>query len=208
MSAAARAAVAAVLLTGCGQAQTDVDRWLQRMHDQPKAAAYGASAVFPDGKVMQSPPAGTVAREDVLEPGKGAGRDSSGAYLARVPLPLSATMLAKGRGRFRVLCAACHGAGGFGGSVVAANWDPPRPPSLHTGPVASLAPGQIYEVVTNGFGRMPSYAADLPAAERWAVVAYVLTLRGREPADSAERDDAARAARLVRRDSLGSGISP
>ncbi|MGN6393815.1 MAG: c-type cytochrome [Gemmatimonadales bacterium] len=208
MSAPAWLAVTAILLAACGQAQTDVDRWLQRMHDQPKAGAYGASPVFPDGKVMQAPPAGTVAREDVLEPGTSAGRDSSGGYLARVPLPMTPQMLAKGRTQFRVLCGACHGAGGFGGSVVAGNWDPPRPPSLRAGPAAVLPPGQNYEVGTNGFGRMPSYAADLPSADRWAVVAYVLAVRGREPADSAERDDAARAAGLVRRDSLAHGVSP
>jgi mono/diheme cytochrome c family protein len=208
MSGAACVGLVAILLVGCGQAQTDIDRWLQRMHDQPKAGAYGASPVFPDGKVMQSPPAGTVAREDVVEPGTGAGRNSSGGYLARVPFPLTPRMLATGRSRFRVLCGACHGTGGFGGSVVAANWDPPRPPSLRAGPAAVLPPGRIYEVVTNGFGRMPSYAADLPAADRWAVVAYVLGLRGRPPADPQERDDSARAAGLARRDSLGPGVSP
>ena len=208
MRAALRLAMVSLALAGCGRAQTDVDRWLQRMHDQPKAAAYGASAAFPDGKVMQPPPAGTIAREDVLEPSAGPGRDSSGAYAAHVPLPVTAELLARGRERFRVLCGACHGAGGFGGSVVAENWEPPRPPSLRAGPAAALPPGRVYEVVSDGFGRMPSYAGDLTASDRWAVVAYALSFRGRAPADSAERDDAQRAAALARRDSLGPVVEP
>jgi hypothetical protein len=66
----------------------------------------------------------------------------------------------------------------------------------------------VYEVVRDGFGRMPSYSADLPASDRWAVVAYALTLRGRPPADSAEQDDADRAAALARRDSAGPDDEP
>ncbi len=208
MSTALRLVMMSLALAGCGRAQTDVDRWLQRMHDQPKAGAYGASAAFPDGKVMQSPPTGTIAREDVLEPSSGVGRDSSGGYAASVPLVVTADLLARGRERFRVLCAACHGAGGFGGSVVAENWEPPRPPSLRAGPAAALPPGRVYEAVRDGFGRMPSYAADLTASDRWAVVAYALSFRGRGPADSAERDDARRAAALARRDSLGPVVEP
>jgi mono/diheme cytochrome c family protein len=112
-------------------------------------------------------------------------------------------MLARGQSRFHIQCAACHGAGGFGGSVVAANWyPPPRPPSLRTGPAAMLPAGRVYQAVTSGFGRMPSYAPELPASDRWAVVAYALTLRGRPPSDSAERDDSVRAAGLRALDSL------
>jgi mono/diheme cytochrome c family protein len=207
VTAATRAAAAGVLaLAACGRTQTDVDRWLQRMHDQPRADAYGASAAFRDGKVMQAPPAGTVSREQVLEPALATGRDSAGASLTRVPLPVTPALLGRGRSQFRVVCAACHGAGGFGGSVVAANWDPPRPPSLRAGPAAGLPPGMVYEVLRNGFGRMPAYSADLPVPDRWAIVAYALTLRGRPPADSAERDDSARATELHRLDSLGPGV--
>jgi mono/diheme cytochrome c family protein len=107
------------------------------------------------------------------------------------------------------VCAACHGAGGFGGSVVAENWwPPPRPPSLHTGRVAELPAGQLFEVVTRGFGRMPSYAPQLSVSDRWAVVAYALALRGRSPSDSAEREDSVRAAGLAAGDALGPEARP
>ena len=198
--------VALLSLVACDGVQPVVDRALQRMRAQPRADAYEASAAFPDGKVMQPPPAGTIAREDALESAAAAGLDARGTYLPRVPLPETAALLARGRSRFRIECAACHGAGGFGGSMVAENWWPlPRPPSLRTGAAAELPAGQVYQVVTNGFGRMPPYSPDLPASDRWAVVAYALTFRDRPPADSAERDDSARAARLHQLDSLRAG---
>jgi mono/diheme cytochrome c family protein len=196
-----------ILLVACDGIQPVVDRALQRMRSQPKAGAYGASPVFPDGKVMQPPPAGAIAREDGLD--STAGLDAHGGYVARVPLPETAALLARGRSRFQAVCAACHGPGGFGGSVVAENWwPPPRPPSLRGGRVAELPAGQLFEVVTRGFGRMPSYAPQLSVSDRWAVVAYALTLRGRSPSDSAEREDSVRAAELAARDALGPGARP
>jgi mono/diheme cytochrome c family protein len=157
---------------------------------------------------MQPPPAGTMAREDALESGAAGGLDAHGTYVTRVPLAATPALLARGRSRFRIICAACHGAGGFGGSIVAENWwPPPRPPSLRSGPAAAVPAGMIYQVVTSGFGRMPAYAPDLPASDRWAVVAYVLALRSRPPADSAERDDSAHAAALRVLDSLGTGAA-
>jgi len=184
------------LLAGCGGAQGRVDRALQRMYDQPKAQAYEATEVFPSGAVLRPPPPGTVAREDVVAPALKLGLDSAGRPLTQVPLPTTPALLTRGRQRFGIVCAACHGPGGFGGSVVAENWPPPRPPSLRAGPAAALPPGMLYQVIASGFGRMPSYAGDLPVSDRWAVVAYLLTLRGRPAADSAEQEDSLRAARL------------
>ncbi len=201
------ARVALLLLAGCGGAQADVDRALQRMRDQPRADAYAASGVFADGKVMQAPPPGTVAREERLDPSVATGRDSSRRYLNDVPVPVTAALLERGRSRFRIFCGACHGAGGFGGSIVAENFTEGRPPPLRAGPAAALPPGLLYEVVSSGFGRMPSYAAHLSVSDRWAVVAYALSLRGRPAADSADRDDSARAAQLQRRDSLLAGAA-
>jgi mono/diheme cytochrome c family protein len=193
-----------LLLLACDGVQPVVDRALQRMRSQPKAGAYGATPVFHDGKVMQPPPVATIAREDGLD--STAGLDAHGGYVTQVPLPETPALLARGRSRFQVVCAACHGLGGFGGSVVAENWwPPPRPPSLRAGRAAELPAGQLFQVVTRGFGRMPSYAPQLSASDRWAVVAYVLTLRGRPPSDSAEHADSARAAEFVALDALATG---
>jgi mono/diheme cytochrome c family protein len=194
--AARRVWPALAALAACGGAQATVDRALQRMYDQPKAQAYGASDVFPNGAVLRPPPAGTVAREDVADPTVGLGLDSAGKAVTQVPIQVTPALLARGRKRFEIACAACHGPGGFGGSIVAENWLPPRPPSLRTGVAAQLPAGMVYQVISNGFGRMPAYAGDLTVPDRWAIVAYLLTQRGRPPADSTERADSARAEQL------------
>jgi mono/diheme cytochrome c family protein len=190
-----------VFLLACGGAQDGIDHALQRMRKQPRADAYGASGVFGDGKVLQVPPAGTIPRERSLDPTLVTGLGSAAGHGLRVPLPVTPELLARGRSRFGIWCAACHGAGGFGGSVVAQNFVPPRPPPLRGGVAASLPPGQVYEVIRGGFGLMPSYAAELSVVDRWAVVAYVSSIRGRPPADREERDDSSRAAELQARDS-------
>ena len=53
------------------------------------------------------------------------------------------------------------------------------PPSLLSASVRALPPATLYQVITDGFGRMPPYAAELPAEQRWAVVAYVRQLQNR-----------------------------
>ncbi|HET8656109.1 MAG TPA: cytochrome c [Longimicrobiaceae bacterium] len=181
------AACAALALAGC-RSRHDATPSLQRMIEQPRADVYEASPVFPDGKVMQTPPAGTVAREAVLPP-------TDSAAVTAMPA-VTPALLETGRSRFHVYCAACHGEAGYGGSLVALNMTPPRPPSLRSAAIRALPPATIYAVIENGFGKMPSYAADLDADERWAVVAYVKRLPQLPPRTPAERLDSARAARF------------
>lgn len=136
-----------------------------RMREQPRYEPYGAGAAFADGKAMQAAPPGTVSRES----------DDSAATL---PTDLAAAALvARGGDRFAIYCAPCHGERGTGDGLVGVNMDPPRPPSLVDAPRSALGAGRIYSVVTQGFGRMPPFASQLAAADRWAVVAYVGALQ-------------------------------
>ena len=189
---AAAALAALALLPGCWSDRA-ASRALQRMKEQPRAEAYGESRLFADGMAMRTPPPGTVPREAAGAGGPGA---------AGGPPPVTPALLARGRSRFAVYCAVCHGAGGWGGSVVAANLDERRPPSLHGPAVAALSPAALYGIVSNGVGRMPGYAAELPPGDRWAVVAYVGVLRRAAPAGAAEREDSVRGARLRALDSV------
>src|SRR3954470_14493766 len=129
--------VAVGLLAGCLQ-QSATDRALQRMSEQPRYDVYEASRFFWNGMTMQVPPAGTVARDAVLDRALATGRSASGAYLTKLPLAVTPELLALGRSRFRIFCGACHGAGGYGGSVVAANLGERRPPSLRSPAVRAL----------------------------------------------------------------------
>ena len=167
-----RTATALMLLAGCRWDQAASDRALQRMSAQPRYDVYEGSKFFRNQMAMQLPPEGTVSRDAVLDPALATGRTSSGGYLAKIPLPVTPELVQLGRSRFRIYCAACHGQRGDGQSRVADNMTERRPPSLRAG-ASSLPPGFLYQVIQNGLGRMPSYAAELPVNQRWAVVAYV-----------------------------------
>ena len=164
---------ALAILAGCGMNRSSTDRALERMSEQPRYDVYESSRFFRNGMTMQASPAGTVSRGVVLDPVRGTGRTPSGGYASEAPLPVTPSTIALGRSRFRIYCAVCHGVNGDGQSVVASNMNERRPPSLRSPAIRALPPGFLYEVIRNGFGRMPSYASELPVDQRWAVVAYI-----------------------------------
>jgi mono/diheme cytochrome c family protein len=142
---------------------------LERMIDQPYYRAYEACEVCPTGTIMMAPPEDTVARDEVGEPV--AGDDST------YPVALDQTLLARGRNRFDIYCAACHGRIANGLSQVAENMTLRRPPNLLAPPYTTYSPRRLFVVITQGFGLMRSYAAELPVRDRWAVVAYLQALQ-------------------------------
>jgi mono/diheme cytochrome c family protein len=131
-----------------------------RMLEQPRADAYDPSTVFADGKAMREPPRGTIAR-DAIE--------------ARPEV--TRALLDRGRGRFEIFCATCHGILGDGTSVVATKMELRPPPSLVEGKYVGYDPPHIEYVIDHGFGLMPSYADALAARDRWAVANYVKALQ-------------------------------
>ena len=160
----ALALLAAAFADAC--ADRDDARWdWARMRSQPRLEPYGRAAEFPNGSAMQAAPSGTVSRES----------DDSAAAL---PADLaSAPLVARGRDRFGIFCAPCHGVRADGRGLVGVNMDPPAPPSLLDPARRALTSAQIYAVVTRGFGRMPPLASSLSASDRWAVAAYVGALQ-------------------------------
>lgn len=168
-SLAAAALAAAALAAGC-----DLD--LERMIDQPRFTTYEACEVCPEGTIMMLPPPGTVARGAELGPAELRTGRVGGAYAAELPIPLDARLLARGRDRFDIFCAACHGRLGNGISQVAENMTRRPPPNLLGPPYADYPPGRVYAVITEGYGLMRAYAAELPVRDRWAVVAYLEAL--------------------------------
>lgn len=156
--------LASAALTGCSEHIGKGWDW-NRMRVQQKYQPYRQSAFFADGKTMQLPPPGTVSRE-------------AGALLVpRAALVATPAVIARGRSQYQVYCAVCHGERGDGNSLVARNMGAPVPPSLIVPPVSSLPASRIVLVVTDGFGRMPSFAAELSPLDRSAVVEYIKTLQ-------------------------------
>nr|WP_276583664.1 cytochrome c [Pseudomonas sp. RIT-PI-AD] len=144
------------------------------MSRQRKAKDQAPSAFFPDGKVDQAPPPGTVSREQ-------AARD---AALAQRP-PLDAALLARGAERYRIYCAPCHGLAGDGhGLVVARGF--PAPPAFTEERLRQAPDRHVLEVIANGYGQMYGYAARVQPADRWAIVAHIRALQLSQHAPVAE----------------------
>ncbi len=140
-----------------------------------KKKAYQTSSEFADGLAMRHPPDGTVPYGSALDPVVATGVGDDGKPVAASPVEVTAATLARGRNRFDIYCAACHGVLGDGESQVALNMSLRKPPSLHA--YRDVGDGYIFRVVTNGFGLMPSYASELSVEDRWAVVGYVRALQ-------------------------------
>jgi mono/diheme cytochrome c family protein len=124
---------------------------------------------------MRAPPEGTVPHGTLLPLDVASGLGPDGLAIPRSPLPVDARLLARGRERFDVNCAVCHGLLGDGESQVSLSMSLRRPPSLHA--YRDVPDGHIYRVISEGFGLMPSYAAALSVEDRWAIVAYVRALQ-------------------------------
>ncbi len=155
------------LLTGCRQ----------DMHDQPKYTPLRPSDFFLDGRSARPLIEGTVARghlNDDIAFYTGKGPD--GKPVDTFPFAVTAEVMQRGQQRFNVYCSPCHDRLGNGdGMIVRRGYR--KPPSYHIDRLRQIPNGYIFDVITNGFGAMPDYAAQIPTADRWAIVAYVRALQ-------------------------------
>src|SRR5882672_5591475 len=148
----------------------------QDMHDQPKYIPLRESTFFTDSRSARPLVEGTVARgqlrdDELTYTGKVNGQDAT-----VFPSPVDATVTNRGRERFDIYCAPCHGRTGQGdGMVVLRGYR--RPPSFHQDRLRGAPVGHFFDVVTNGFGAMPDYATQIRADDRWAIIAYVRALQ-------------------------------
>ena len=148
----------------------------QDMHDQPKYIPLRESAFFNDARSARPVVAGTVARgqlydDSLLYTGKANGADAT-----VFPFPIDDRAMARGQERFNIYCAPCHGRVGLGdGMIVRRGYR--RPPSFLDERLRTAPAGHFYDVVTNGFGAMPDYAAQITPRDRWAIAAYVRALQ-------------------------------
>jgi mono/diheme cytochrome c family protein len=150
----------------------------QDMHDTPRYEALEESDFFADKRAMRPIPEGTVARgnlreDDVFYTGK-----KDGEIIQELPtqVTLDKALLDRGQQRFNIYCAPCHSATGDGnGTVVQRGYK--RPTSYHDPRLRGMGIGYFYDVITNGFGQMPDYAAQVSPADRWAIAAYIRVLQ-------------------------------
>ncbi|MBK7701485.1 MAG: cytochrome c [bacterium] len=183
---------------------TDSDRprlsLVYDMDDQSKVKSQRASELFADGRAMRPPPAGTVARDELV--GRDHLRDGriDTLWVETFPAPVTRAMVERGRERYGIYCAPCHGQAGNGDGIVAkraealmeGTWVPPS--NLADATVRARPVGHLYNTIRHGIRKMPAYGSQIGVEDRWAIVAYVRALQAAQagsPADLAPADLAA-----------------
>jgi Cytochrome C oxidase, cbb3-type, subunit III len=149
----------------------------QDMHDQPKYIPLRPSDFFADGRSERPLIDGTVARGHLNDDAAFyTGKGPDGKPVDTFPFPVTKEVIERGQQRFNVYCSPCHDRLGNGdGMIVRRGYR--HPPSYHIPRLRSVPNGYIFDVITNGFGAMPDYAAQIPVSDRWAIVAYVRALQ-------------------------------
>jgi mono/diheme cytochrome c family protein len=131
------------------------------MANQPKRLPFEVHQSDERTTAHRLPPDGTVARDDAPAP---------------KPPPITDALLARGQERFDIYCAPCHGRVGDGNGMIVQRGFP-RPPSYHIDRLRQASAQHFYDVISNGYGAMYSYAIRVAPADRWAIVAYIRALQ-------------------------------
>jgi mono/diheme cytochrome c family protein len=171
-------ALAAGAAGGCrGQASPEPPIHLNpNMVQQERFEAQERNDFFADHRAMRpevpgTVPAGARDHDEHLVRGRVAGEPAR-----TLPLALDETLLRRGRARYEVFCSPCHDAAGTGDGVVVRHGMVP-PPSFDEPRLRAYAVGQIFVAISEGERNMPSYAAQIPVEDRWAIAAYVRALQ-------------------------------
>jgi mono/diheme cytochrome c family protein len=180
------AVAAALLLAGLAGCRQD-------MHNQPKFQAFERNTFFADQRASRPLVAGVVPRGHLNEDVaffQGAGPNGP---VATNPLGTSLAVLERGESRYNIYCTPCHDRTGSGeGMIVQRGYK--QPPSFHDPRLRAVPDGYFFQVITNGFGTMPAYRAQVPPKDRWAIVAYIRALQLSQYASVSDLSAADRAA--------------
>jgi mono/diheme cytochrome c family protein len=155
---------------------------------QPKQRTYEPSPVFADGTEARPLVAGTVSRSPLETPGTPyayqwapgpVGAADSVKEDATIPLPVNLELIDRGKERYNIYCAVCHGRlGDANGMIVQRGFI--RPPSFHNDRLSDpqkTGDGHFYNVISNGYGAMFNYAERVAPDDRWAIAAYIRVLQ-------------------------------
>ncbi len=162
------------------------------MHVQPRYNPYDPTTFFEDGRSARPPVPGTVARRELrINQALYAGR-VNGVPADAFPFPITRADLQRGQERYNIYCSPCHDYTGSGrGMVVQRGF--PAPPSYHIDRLRNAPVGHFFDVMTNGYGTMYSYASRVSVEDRWRIAAYIRALQLSEHAtvnDVPEKDRA------------------
>jgi mono/diheme cytochrome c family protein len=191
-----------VFLSGCQQ----------EMAKQPKYLPLEGSRFFADGRSARPQIPGTVARGQLQDDPQffqglvtanpdspsaiAAATESKPNYVNSFPFPVNREVLERGKERFTIYCAVCHGTLGYGDGIVVQRGFTP-PPSYHIDRLRAAPVGYLFRVVSQGLGSMPDYAEQIPPQDRWAIIAYVRALQLSQHAPLKELSQPEQAAALT-----------
>src|SRR5256885_3420626 len=174
------------------------------MQDQPKAIAYRENSFYKDGSgsrplVEGTVPRGYLRQEREFYTGKKSGPAAKGTPQTQtaaapststnaatlypddvetIPMSITKADLDRGQERFNIYCSACHGMTGYGDGIVARRgFNKPSPANYHQDRLRQAPVGHFFDVMTNGWGAMPSYASQIPVEDRWKIIAYLRALQ-------------------------------
>jgi len=148
----------------------------QDMHNQPKYKPLRASTLFADHSSARPLIEGTVARGTLQDDAEFFTGKNGALPADALPFELTAQVLDRGEQRFNIFCAPCHDTSGNGrGMIVRRGYR--QPPSFHIDRLQQAPLGHFFDVMTNGFGAMPDYRAQVAPRDRWAIAAYVRALQ-------------------------------
>lgn len=149
------------------------------MTQQRKLNTYAPTSLWPDGTSARPLPAHVVAQGDVER-----------AAEATTPPAVTAALLQRGRERYGIFCAPCHGLAGDGDGIIVAHGFP-HPPSYHEDRLLAAPAEHFYDVISRGYGVMFGYGDRVLPRDRWAIVAYLRALQLSRHAQAADVPDAA-----------------
>jgi len=160
----------------------DMDRQLKLRPQTPNGFfANGLSSqAYPEGAVAQSKPMLVNGKEIYSfedHPVITGTKPGTTNFVELNPLPFTSQLLARGRERFDIYCAPCHGKQGDGNGIVKKIVTAANIGNLHDKRMVEMADGELFSVVSKGKGLMQGYAAQIPVEDRWAVIAYVRALQ-------------------------------
>ncbi len=173
------------VLAGCAAVLPLIAGCRQDMHNQPKFYPQRGTSFYTDGRSVRPQVENTVSRNQMHEnayfyTGFVNGKEGDG-----LPFPVTMQMMQRGQERFNVYCTPCHSRVGNGaGMIVQRGYAAAG--NFHTARLQAAPLGHFFNVISNGFGAMPDYSAQLTPEDRWAVVAYVRALQLSQKAAAAD----------------------
>ena len=157
---------ASLLLAGCRQ----------DMHNQPKFYPQRGTTFFADGRSVRPQVENTVARGQLTEGDYFHTGLVNGEEGNAMPFPVTMDVLARGQERYNIYCTPCHSRVGNGaGMIVQRGYA--KAGNFHTARLEAAPLGHFFHVITNGYGAMPDYSAQVTTEDRWAIVAYIKALQ-------------------------------